>query len=139
MRFGVKELPKTSTVTNPFTVQGGRTVLHRGIVRKRISIDLAPNQSVAPVHRYLILNLLVKGSEKEDKFVLAVSLKSFSTKRQRRVLTACTQPKHMLVSVVATKLSLKSHQVVMRFALFVFGKTRCRIALGDTPLLIESD
>lgn len=74
----------------------------------------------------------------EDEFVLAVSVK-LSPLAMRSVLTACAPSKHILVSVVATKPSLKSHQVVMRFALSVFGKTRCRIGLGNTQLLMESD
>ncbi len=74
----------------------------------------------------------------EDEFVVAVSVK-LSPLAMRRVLTACTLSKHILVCVVATKPSLKSHQVVMRFALSVFGKTRCRIGLGNTQLLIKSD
>ncbi len=74
----------------------------------------------------------------EDEFVLAVSVK-LSQLAMRRVLTACTLSKHILVCVVATKPSLKSHQVLMRFALSVFGKTRCRIGLANTQLLMESD
>jgi hypothetical protein len=54
-------------------------------------------------------------------------------------ITECTQSLPILVSVVATKPSLKSHPVVMRFALSVFGKTQCQMGLGNTQLLIESN